>query len=77
VPKGQNSVFAKRNKIHSGTSYQNQWQTNEKWASLIWVHCQDIIFPLLNTSMEQTMFLSVTPQTIILKEAEEWKHQVS
>ena len=33
-------------------SYQNQWRTNEQWASLIWAHCQDIISPLLNENEE-------------------------
>ncbi len=39
-------------KLAALKTYQNQWRTNEQWASLIWAHGQDVISPLLNENEE-------------------------
>jgi hypothetical protein len=33
-------------------TYQNNWQTYEQWASLVWVHGLDVISPVLNQNEE-------------------------
>jgi hypothetical protein len=33
-------------------TYQNQWQTNEQWASIVWALYQDILTPILEENEE-------------------------
>ena len=40
-------VSACFSKLALSKKYQEQWRTNEQWASLLWAHYQDVISPIL------------------------------
>ncbi len=33
-------------------TYQEQWRTNEQWASIVWAHYQDMMSPILEENEE-------------------------
>ncbi len=62
-------VSACFSKLAGFKSYQNQWRTNEQWASLVWAHYQDIISPILgeNEELDGKMLDACLKQDRIIK----------
>jgi hypothetical protein len=45
-------VSACFSKLVSYKSCDNQWRTNEQWASLFWAHFQNVLSPILDKNEE-------------------------